>query len=781
MRAKKEEIKVTEEQIQVAYALNLCSVSVSQIVDYNDLYILEQEYENILNNLNLQNIPKDEALLDILKRLLETITFFRIQEGDKAIIDKEYQHKMKNAIWSAMPNPGALVSAGLSGLKPGNILKGGDVAGLAFSVAATVGTAYMNYRKTKADANLNHEKQLWELRRTAIEQLNNIRQQLFETSWRLADTYDFPDALRLTEKQIKEYNAILMDPDEVRKYERLEYIKDRFLAYPPFWYYFGNTANSIANSDKYGLSESNREAYRNKARAHFKYYSDLNKYNLLRVDNISSACSLEYVDLLDPIKDKPEILRLVNSACEHCGDSLDILQLCAVSYLRIGAIEEATRVLRKLVNEQYNAISNAQLLSTIYVNDYVQKNNSDAKADYMLLATRVNKDYLFPMPTKAERDIEELQKEHIGSLKKILISKYALVLKDYIKRYEKAINKIVPLPSYYQGVNIDEDIYSQTQLAREERIYQVNNALADRDMSSMYKAEIANISYSARLLEIMNSFFESLTSLDFVRGENSRIELSNIIKFNIHAKRAFINEADLKLKDISEESYRYIQENASLQAFTGDFTDNVINKVKDMVSKMDSLSVFTIAEMNLISFCRKNDIPEPEYMYETRYDYSEDVFEHMYFTRSLLLDTIQIDSDRISNNQKMMEEIRSNILAGEIILDKSLEDMFTRDDSKINAYFYEANINNDDIKAKTLAVINDKSILDSDLLLTTEGIIPVIRGVIKNIIAYKDVKMVTEDNQSGIKLSVNYFNDAINMNAFFDLCQKLKEYAECKN
>ena len=106
---------VTQEQIQAAYALNLCSVSVSQIIDYNDIYILEQEYESILNNLNLEHMPKDEALLEIIKRLLETITFFRIQEGDKAFIEKDYQQKMKNAIWSAMPNPGALVGAGLSG------------------------------------------------------------------------------------------------------------------------------------------------------------------------------------------------------------------------------------------------------------------------------------------------------------------------------------------------------------------------------------------------------------------------------------------------------------------------------------------------------------------------------------------------------------------------------------------------------------------------------------------------------------------------------------------
>ena len=38
---------VTQEQIQAAYALNLCSVSVSQIIDYNDIYILEQFFLSV--------------------------------------------------------------------------------------------------------------------------------------------------------------------------------------------------------------------------------------------------------------------------------------------------------------------------------------------------------------------------------------------------------------------------------------------------------------------------------------------------------------------------------------------------------------------------------------------------------------------------------------------------------------------------------------------------------------------------------------------------------------
>ncbi|MDD3141621.1 MAG: hypothetical protein PHX08_22025, partial [Lachnospiraceae bacterium] len=288
---------IVREQIQAAYALNLCAVSVSQIIDYDDSTILEQEYETILNNLNLEYMPKDEALLDILKQLLETITFFRIQEGDRKFVEKEYQQKMKNAIWSAVPNLGLLVA-------------GGSPVTMAISLASQVGIGYMNYRKNRSEYQLDREKQMWQLQRSAIEQFEALQQQLFETAWRLADKYGFPDAFRLTERQIKQYDAILMDTDEVRKYERLDAVKNRFAAYPPFWYYFGNTANAIANSEHYGLDNNGKSEFREKAKKYFEYFQGANKYNLLREDSITAACNLEYIDLLDVKKDKEKIYKL---------------------------------------------------------------------------------------------------------------------------------------------------------------------------------------------------------------------------------------------------------------------------------------------------------------------------------------------------------------------------------------------------------------------------------------------------------------------------------------
>ena len=268
--------------IKAAYALNLCTVSISQIIDYEDVVILEQEYDTILNNLNLENMPKDEALLNILKEMLDTITFFRIQAGDKRIIEKEYQQNMKNAIWSAV-HPFGVIFAGSN---PWTVL---------ISLASQVGAGYMNYRKAKASNALEYERNIWQLQRSAIEQLNGLRRELFDASWRLSKKYNFKEEYRLTEKQISQYNEILMDPDDLRRFERLDYISNYFEAYPPFWYYLGHAANMVSKNARECNDNDIADKYLIIAKEKFEQYRKHNVFGLLREDLINSSCLLEYV------------------------------------------------------------------------------------------------------------------------------------------------------------------------------------------------------------------------------------------------------------------------------------------------------------------------------------------------------------------------------------------------------------------------------------------------------------------------------------------------------
>lgn len=750
--------KVTQEQIQAAYALNLCSVSVSQIIDYNDINILEQEYESILNNLNLEYMPKDEALLEIIKRLLETITFFRIQEGDKEFIEKDYQQKMKNAIWNAMPNPGALVGAGLSG---GGI-------GLAVSLAASVGTAYMNYRKNKAEFQAEKEKQYWELKKSAIEQFQSLQQQLFETSWRLADKYNFPDVLRLSERQIKQYNTILMDSDEIRKFERLDSIKHKFAAYPPFWYYFGNTANSISISEHYGLDEEGKAYYRNFARMCFEYFTIVNEYDLLREDGITASCYLEYVDLLDQDKDKEKIKGLLVKAVESAGNALDVLQLCAISYMKIGETKEAAFILRQLVNEQYNEVTNAQLLSLIYVSNYIENQSTSDKTSYRLLESRISPGYLFPLPESVKDvDKEVLENEFIKVQRNILKTKYKLVLIDFIKKYEAKINRIIPIPEDLEHP-VPEDVYADKVSARTERIKQVQLVMHSGNKGDMYRSAVRNTSYSYEVLEILNRMFSSICMLECVQDEHKQLELQAIIENGIKSKRMELQKTDSSLSAFDEHIYADIQK-ITLRNLTSNFFVTMAKEITESVEAKTEMSDFAIAEFNLVEFCKKEGIDEPEILFACKDDAEEDEVLNVYFTPELIGEDTVKQKERIQKNKAMIDAIRDSIEG--IVINVEEIEFYTQEDPRMNRYFYGKKYRN--FRSKTLAVLDDRTKGDMDLLFTTEGLMPIIKGKGKSVIPYDKIQWSKNSKKKELVIGVKYSNDNLDMDNLFALIGKL--------
>lgn len=427
-----------EEKKSAAYALNMCTVSVSQIIDYNDLNIMEQEYDAILNNLNLEHIPKDEALLNILKRILDVITFFRKQDCEKKIIERDYQQKIKDAIWSAVPSI--------------SIFASGNPVTVAISLATQIGTGYMNYRRAKAANSLEYDQKNWELYETALEQFNTLRRELFDTAWRLADKYKFDDNYRLTERQITEYNNILMDPDPLCRYEKLDFIKDNFEAYPPFWYFFGHAAAQIAYDDKY-KDNNICNTYLSYAIQHFEKYEDINKFNeknLLREDELYSSCALEHVDLLlkqnkdTENKDTEKIKNLIKAAEKNSGGRNDIMELCAVAYLQIDDQEQAERVLRKLVNSDYNKTVNAQMLSKIYAKKFHNRPNNESEIafQYKTLAQRCGGEkILYPLESDNEKVFESNQRS-------FLISSYDQILEAFLnKYYNKYLNIVINNPN----------------------------------------------------------------------------------------------------------------------------------------------------------------------------------------------------------------------------------------------------------------------------------------------------------------------------------------------
>lgn len=700
---------------QAAYALNLCTVSVSQIIDYSDLNILEQEYEAILNNLNLENFPKDEAFLDVLKQILDTITFFRIQEGDKKFIEKRYQQKMKNAIWSAVPNFGVIVAGGLNPVSIG------------IALASQVGIGYMNYRKQKSQNDLEYEEQKWQLERSAIEQFNALRRELFTTAWKIADNYNFPDEYRLTENQIEQYDEILMDSNLFRKYERLESIQDKFEAYPPFWYFLGNAANSIAQEflkensyfkdDKELFSKKDEivSAYTKKAIDAFEKFESVNNMPLLRTDEIAASCALEHIDLLNFQKDSEKIKELLQIALKNSENKNDIKQLCAMDYLRLEDYENAQQLLKNLVAEDYNANTNAQILSQIYVFDEISNRKKNYLKDYVLIKNFVEPENLLPWPNENQNP-DDLMSDFMQTQKEKLVNEYLLVIKSVLDKYTICFNRKFQTPDYNKEYD-DSYFLDSDEIAEERKIeFKQKNNFADfssigveyidtlnKIVSSLQKTNLESSTNIQLINESITKNEELSSAINSVMKSEGRNELSVDTLFKIKILSAF----EEYLHTMADEIIYYKVQNAE--------------KFNDLIQQ----------ESVLENLCASENIPFPEVLIKNE-KRDENTLE---FSDNFI--NYDVFGENVKNQKEKLEKQKKQF---NILSDFSKE--FNRDEKrKLDFYLKGTKEYQDYFKGKKLgntikklygkgeiiAVLDDKSFSNKDLYFTANKVYKVKR------------------------------------------------------
>ena len=381
------------EKRKAAMALNLCATSISRIIASNDMEVLDVEYNAILNNLNLQNMIKDEALLSTFKSILDTITFYRLQAGDKRRAEARYRQKMNNAIWNATSQGAFFLFASAANPTPWAAVSGAIMA---------IG-AFCNVKKAKAEAGVAHDDETWQLERSLIEQLHALRYSLFETSWRLSDRYDFDDSWRLTIPQIEQYNKMLEEADRAWRYFSLAQYRDRFEAYPHYWNELGESAflAALATND-----EAMKRDFTVKAKEAFSKFADIDM-GLLREDMIGAAALLrlvqiEYIETrswsaaLDSVANRiglPLATRIRTLSCS----APDLLTQCAICYAaaysetkRKEHLDSAVSLMELVVCQKYNMPMSSRLLSKLYLMD------SGFNLQYAGLRARVGADGVVP-------------------------------------------------------------------------------------------------------------------------------------------------------------------------------------------------------------------------------------------------------------------------------------------------------------------------------------------------------------------------------------------------
>ena len=189
---------------------------------------------------------------------------------------------------------------------------------------------------------------------------------------------------------------------------------------------------------------------------------------------------------------------------------------------------------------------------------------------------------------------------------------------------------------------------------------------------------------------------------------------------------------------------------------------------------MDEMQDFAIAQTNLTRFCNKEDIEIPELLYLHKDDVQEKPEEIVWFTPELLSEKAVMQNERVKKNGEMVRRIQQDM--EKIVTNPEVVEFYTQEDVRMNRYFYNKALQKSlAIRTSTLAVLDDRARSDCDLMFTTSGIMPVIRGHVKKTIPYQEITWSGNTRKKELRIGSRFSSDNLDMDALYELIQALAE------
>ena len=219
-------------------ALNMAIVSVNKVVTTQDRIVLDQEYNNIINNRRFGNVAYDSKLKKLYDRLLDTLARRKLNMEEAQRFQAVYDRGQKRALTSTIVHTRMPI--------------GGNAWSFIGSLLATGVQAYFGYQDQKEQLRVELDNSLWQLKKEEVFQFNELQKDLLDASWHLLDEYrgQLHDEYLIRQEDLsmlfRAQNAST-PAQAVRMFERL---RSSFSAYPPFWYFYGEAAYKDGDTEK---------------------------------------------------------------------------------------------------------------------------------------------------------------------------------------------------------------------------------------------------------------------------------------------------------------------------------------------------------------------------------------------------------------------------------------------------------------------------------------------------------------------------------------------------
>ena len=216
-------------------ALNMAIVSVHRILTTQDRIILEQEYQNIINNLSLGNIESDKDMTALYSDLTGIISRKRLRSDEAEFLRSHYEQRERNLMNNAFNRIQS---------------QGETFTSIIASFAVSCVSSYFEYQAMKSELPEELRGELWQLTKEDITDCNNLQERLLNSSWNLLRQYGLPDSYRLVQRTLDDFYKAVNEKDPAKRFRMLRAVERDFQVYPPYWLYRGKTAQALGNNSE---------------------------------------------------------------------------------------------------------------------------------------------------------------------------------------------------------------------------------------------------------------------------------------------------------------------------------------------------------------------------------------------------------------------------------------------------------------------------------------------------------------------------------------------------
>ena len=221
-------------------AMNYCSYSLSVIQHYRNRVLLDNQYDEIINNINLKNIPDNETI-NVIQQVLDGLTAFRLNEMEKDLLRQDALEKKQIAMFNTLKMGSQTVLAiGTGGATLLNPSSSGNIMSLAGQVFDTV-ESYNNVLAADSRAKEGE----YNIAREELQKINELSKSFLEKYWNLLRSSDLSDSYRVTQKDLDLLLETASESVMIARYQRLRLNESRLQFIPEYWSYRGSAAFAL--------------------------------------------------------------------------------------------------------------------------------------------------------------------------------------------------------------------------------------------------------------------------------------------------------------------------------------------------------------------------------------------------------------------------------------------------------------------------------------------------------------------------------------------------------